>query len=185
MDKKQSDFALHFQLRCSNPSGVLADTTSLCTREALVRRNSAGTVKDWGCHASTPQSPMATAPLTGEPRSALTKASPERGGGAKRRRGHSISPAGTPQPLHRSDFTRPTGGFHFATGKISPAHRADFTEGGMPPSYALQVNSVTGPQDFSSTSTSAVEDAAPLPSLLTMMVIVPFSPFLVPLWKYT
>ena len=73
--------------------------------------------------------------------------------------------------------------FHFATGKISPAHRADFTEGGMPPSYALQVNSVTGPQDFSSTSTSAGSEAPPLPSLFTMMVTVPVSPLPVPLWK--
>ena len=37
------------------------------TREAVLPSGSAGSVKDWGCHASTPQSPMATAPLTGEP----------------------------------------------------------------------------------------------------------------------
>ena len=49
--------------------------------------------------------------------------------------------------------------------------------------YAVQVNSLTGPQDFISTSTSAGLDAAPFPSFLTIIVTVPLSPLPVPLWK--
>ena len=49
--------------------------------------------------------------------------------------------------------------------------------------HALQVNSLTGPQDFISTSTSAGPEALPLPSFLTMTVTIPLSPLPVPLWK--
>ena len=43
---EQSDFAQHYKLLCINPSVVLADATSLYTREALVPSGSAGTVED-------------------------------------------------------------------------------------------------------------------------------------------
>ena len=43
---EQPDFAQLNQLLCINPSGVLADTTSLYTREALVLSNSAGAMRD-------------------------------------------------------------------------------------------------------------------------------------------
>ena len=45
-DMEQSDFTQHFQLRCSNPSGVLADTTSLYTREALVPSSSGSALEN-------------------------------------------------------------------------------------------------------------------------------------------
>ena len=124
----------------------------------------------------TPQVQRKTKGAMQNPSVAYSDSSPYRGAIQSSRRDTSTAPKG-------SDFTRPSGGFHLLTEQISPAHRADFTEGGMPPSYALQVNSVTGPQDFSSTSTSAGSEAPPLPSLFTMMVTVPVSPLPVPLWK--
>ena len=42
---EQSDFAQLIQLLCINPSGVLTDTTSLYTREALVLSNTANAEK--------------------------------------------------------------------------------------------------------------------------------------------
>ena len=42
---EQSDFAQLMQLLCINPSGVLADTTSLYTREALLPSSSVGAVE--------------------------------------------------------------------------------------------------------------------------------------------
>ena len=45
-DMEQSDFTQHFQLRCSNPSGVLADTTSLYTREALLPSSSGSALEN-------------------------------------------------------------------------------------------------------------------------------------------
>ena len=63
---------------------------------------------------------------------------------------------------------------------IAPPEAVSQTE--RPREYhALQVNSLTGPQDFISTSTSAGPEALPLPSFLTMTVTIPLSPLPVPL----
>ena len=96
----------------------------------------------------TPLSAQLTAPLTGEPRSALTKASPVRGGGKIRDfaggviqsvpQGHHNRPSGRFHSVPQSKCPWGTlAEFHFATGKISPAHRADFTEVGFCRPHAL------------------------------------------------
>ena len=91
---EQSDFAQLVQLRCINPSGVLADTTSLYTREALLPSSSGSALehhsllpREADCHVAALAAPRndpvedcgcsveplsqrlrpLTAPLTGEP----------------------------------------------------------------------------------------------------------------------